>query len=306
MKILNRVLTGAVVAVIFYFLIRHLVTNWGKIPFSELRFDVGYLAISFLFLLAYFLLLTIGWSQIVGELDSKIPFQKALYIMATSQIAKYLPGGIWYTLGRVYLGKSARIKEEIGLLSVVFETFLLMLTNLVIFLVAINFISSEPVLSPWLSILFIVVILVLLYPPLLNMLLNLALRLFKRPRVMLKAKYANILKLSAYFFGVWLCQIAGFYTLINSIFPIPLTQLAHLAAAYTLSWITGFIVLFAPGGLGVREGMMSLLLAPILPSPLAVAISFISRIWITLFETVMFFVGLGIRKRTSTRNNLDS
>lgn len=298
MRILNRVLTVAVVAVIFYFLIRHLVANWTKIPFSELRFDAGYVAISFLFLLAYFLLLTHGWSQIVAELDEKIPYAKALYILSASQVAKYLPGGIWYTLGRVYLGKSANIREEIGLLSVVFETFLLMLTNLVIFLIAINFVSSEPVLSPWLSILFIVVILILLYPPLLNLLLNFALRLIKRPKVTLRAKYTNILKLSAYFFGVWFCQIAGFYALINSIYPVPLTQLAQVTTAYTLSWITGFIVLFAPGGLGVREGMMSLLLASILPSPLAVAISFIARIWITLFETIMFLVSLVIRHRT--------
>lgn len=303
MKIVNRLLTIVVIMAIFYFLIQHMVANWSKIPFSQLRFDASYLFVSFLFLFIYFLLLTYGWSRIVLELDSKVPFSRALYIMSTSQITKYLPGGIWYTLGRVYLGKSAKIKEEIGLLSVVFETFLLMLTNLVIFLLAINFVRDQPVISPLLSVLFIVVILILLYPPLLNMLLNLALRLFKRPQLQLKAKYANVLKLSVYFFGVWLCQIAGFYALVNSIYPLPLAQLPYITGAYTLSWITGFIVLFAPGGLGVREGMMSILLAPILPSPLAIAISFITRIWITLFETMMFFIGLIMKQVMSGRKH---
>jgi uncharacterized membrane protein YbhN (UPF0104 family) len=297
MKILNRVLTVIVVAVIFYFLIRSLVVNWNKIPFAQLRFDAGYVIVSFLFLFAYFLLLTQGWSRIVAELDGTLPYRKALYIMSTSQIAKYLPGGIWYTLGRVYLGKTAKIREEIGLLSVIFETFLLMLTDLVIFLVAINFLGSKTVLSPMLSVIFIVIILVLLYPPLLNALLNIALKLLRRPRVTLKVKYINILKLSAYFFAVWICQIAGFYALINSIYPLTPAQIPSITAAYTLSWITGFIVLFAPGGLGVREGMMSILLAPVLPSPLAIVISFITRIWITFFELVMFFIGLATKRQ---------
>jgi len=298
MRAISRIFTIAVIAVIFYFLIRHVVANWTKIPFDQLRFNGLYVIAAFLFLVVYFLLLTYGWSRIIGELDNKITYGKALYVMSTSQIAKYVPGGVWYTLGRVYLGKTLKIKEEIGMLSVIFETFLLMLTNLVIFLVATNFVRDRSILNPLVSILLILIILILLYPPLLNTLLNLTLRLIKRPQVTLRAKYSNILKLSAYFFGVWICQIAGFYLLINSIYPLSPAHIPNLAIAYTLSWITGFIVLFAPAGLGIREGMMSLLLTPLLPSPLAVAMSFITRIWITVLEITMFIIGLIIKPKT--------
>ncbi len=298
MRVISRIFTVAVIAVIFYFLIRHVVANWTKIPFDQLRFNPLYVIVAFLFLIMYFLLLTYGWSRIVGELAVKIPYRKALYVMSTSQVAKYVPGGVWYTLGRVYLGKTLKIKEEIGMLSVIFETFLLMLTNLVIFLIAANFAGDIPILSPLVSILLILMILVLLYPPLLNTLLNFTLRLIKRPQVKLKAKYINILKLSTYFFGVWICQIAGFYLLINSIYPLSPAHIPDLAIAYTLSWITGFIVLFAPAGLGIREGMMSILLTPVIPSPLAVAMSFITRIWITVLEVIMFIIGLLIKPRT--------
>jgi uncharacterized membrane protein YbhN (UPF0104 family) len=60
--------------------------------------------------------------------------------------------------------------------------------------------------------------------------------------------------------------------------------------------MTGFVVIFAPGGLGVREGMMTLLLSSIIPTPLAIAISFVARVWMTLFEIVVFFIGLLVRK----------
>lgn len=300
MKILQRILTLVIVLAIFYFLLRTLIRNWTQIPFADLRFDPASIATSLLCLTAYFMVLTRGWSAIVAELGGRIQYGRAFWIMSTSQMAKYLPGGIWYTLGRVYLARAERITEEIGLLSVVFETFLLMLTDLIIFLAAVNFIPGDPTLSPVLSFVFIVVILTLLYPPLLNALLNLALRVLRRPAVRLRAKYAEILKLSIYFFAVWLIQIVGFYFLIHSIYPVAISQLPTLAAAYTLSWITGFVVLFAPGGLGVREGMMTLLLAPILPLPLAIAVSFLARVWITVFEILMFLSGLIIRRRTKT------
>lgn len=298
-KQLQRILTAIFVLVIFYFLTRHLVTNWSQIPFAELRFDPASIAASFLCLAAYFLVLTRGWSAIVAELGGRVAYPRAFWIMSTSQMAKYLPGGVWYTLGRVYLAKAERVTEEIGLLSVVFETFLLMLTDLVIFLAAVNFVQGEPVLSPALSAVFIAVILALLYPPLLNGLLNLALRVLRRPAVRLRAKYAAILRLSVYFFAVWLAQIAGFYFLIRAVYPVPLAHLPNLATAYTLSWITGFVVLFAPGGLGVREGMMTILLSPILPLPLAIAVSFLARVWITVFEITAFFIGLLIRRRAN-------
>lgn len=289
------------VGVIFFFLVRSLIANWTQIPFTELRFNIFYIIISFLCLAVYFALLTRGWSSIVTELGSKVPYGKAIWIVSTSQIAKYVPGGIWYTVGRVYLARTEKVKEEIGLLSVVFETFLLMLTNLMIFLITINFIQGETYLSPLLSVTFIAVILILLYPPLLNKLLNLGLRILKRPAVELHARYLSILKISTFFFALWIVQIAGYFFLINSIYEVGVSQLPNLAAAYTLSWITGFIVLFAPGGLGVREGMMALLLSSILPLPLAIAISFITRVWMTIFEVLIFFIGLLIRRKTNTQ-----
>ena len=296
MKVIQRILTVALVCVIFYFLVRSLITNWTQIPFSQIRFNTLYVVISFLCLAVYFSLLTRGWTSIVAELGSRVPYCKAFWIVSTSQIAKYVPGGIWYTVGRVYLARTENVKEETGILSVVFETFLLMLTNLIIFLISVNFITGETYLSPLLSVTFIIMILILLYPPLLNRLLNLGLRLLKKPAVELKARYLSILKISTFFFALWIAQIAGYFFLINSIYPVEASQLPNLTAAYTLSWITGFIVLFAPGDLGVREGMMTLLLSSILPLPLAIAISFITRVWITIFEVLIFFAGLIIRR----------
>jgi uncharacterized membrane protein YbhN (UPF0104 family) len=196
----------------------------------------------------------------------------------------------------VYLGKSRNLKEENVALSVVVETGLTFLVGILLFLLSVSFVSQKIFANFLYVIPIFFLFLIVLYPPILNRVINFALQILKKPNIKITISYSQILKLSIYFFGLWIAQIIGFYFLINAIYPMPISKIFTLSAAYTLSWMTGFVVIFAPGGLGVREGMMTLLLSPILPAPLAIAISFIARIWITLFEIVIFFVGLLVKK----------
>ena len=62
--------------------------------------------------------------------------------------------------------------------------------------------------------------------------------------------------------------------------------------------------MFVPGGLGVREGVYALLLAELLPGPVAAAVAILSRLWLTALELlVALFLALryGLRDlRVST------
>lgn len=298
MNVLRKILTIIIVSVIFYFLITNLLHNWQKIPFGSLRLNTVSLAISFVLLFVNFGIFVQGWRALIDRLGYKISFSNALWIISSSQIAKYVPGGIWFAVGRVYLGRSEKIKEEVVAFSVVVETGLTFLAGLLLVLLSFSTIEHKT----FINILFIIpaffLFLIALYPPFLNRLMNIALRIIKRPAINLNIPYSSILAVSIYFLGLWIAQAIGFYFLINAIYPIPVSKIFDLTVVYILSWMTGFVVIFAPGGLGVREGMMTLLLSPILPAPLAIAISFIARVWITLFEVVVFFVGLLVKKST--------
>lgn len=301
MRIFKKFLIIIILLIIFSFLISNLIKNWQNIPFNSLRFNLINLIISFVLLCINFLIFVQGWRVIILKLGSNISFKNSFWIMSSSQIAKYVPGGIWFALGRVYLGKSEKLKEEIVALSVVVETGLTFLTGILVFLLSITLMEQKFITNFLFVIPIFFLFLIALYPPLLNKLTNFALRIFKKPAIHLDISFGQILQLSIYFLGLWFAQIIGFYFLINAIYPIALSKIFNLTAAYTLSWMTGFVVIFAPGGLGVREGMMTLLLSPILPTPLAIVMSFITRIWITIFEIVIFFVGLLIKKAGSKK-----
>ncbi|MGH7563721.1 MAG: hypothetical protein ACREK5_04780 [Gemmatimonadota bacterium] len=47
------------------------------------------------------------------------------------------------------------------------------------------------------------------------------------------------------------------------------------------------MAVFVPGGLGVREGVYALLLAEVLPGPLAAAVAILSRVWLTAVEVLV-------------------
>jgi hypothetical protein len=53
----------------------------------------------------------------------------------------------------------------------------------------------------------------------------------------------------------------------------------------------GTLSIFAPSGLGVREGVLALLLTTYVVSPVAVLISLLARLWVTLGELVCALFG---------------
>lgn len=294
MKFLRRIITVFVVLVIFFFLIRSLVRNWHQIPFASLHFRPAYLLISYIFLLLNFLFFVKAWQAIIRYLRSDIAFSNAFWVMTASQTAKYVPGGVWFALGRVYLAKNKELSPETIGVSVIIETGLTFLVGILLFFLALSLSRPENIVNYLLLIPVFFFFLLVLYPPVLNRLVNLGLKIIKRPAIRFELSYRQLLRIAFYFLGLWLAQIIGYFLLINSIYPIPTGRIPSLAAIYIISWMAGFIVILAPGGLGVREGTMSLLLSALVPSALAIGISFISRVWITIFEIVIFFAGLSI------------
>jgi len=57
-----------------------------------------------------------------------------------------------------------------------------------------------------------------------------------------------------------------------------------LTGALAISSTLGLIAIFAPSGLGVREGVLVYLLSFMMATPVAVIISILTRLWMTLIE----------------------
>jgi uncharacterized membrane protein YbhN (UPF0104 family) len=299
-KILKRVFPVAIIIIIFIFLLRSLILNWSKIPFDDLHFNIYFLIISFLCLIPHFLSYGKSWQEVMRALGSPITFTQSCWMIATTQIAKYIPGRVWYMVGRVYVGKKEKMSGESLAVSMIMDTCLLIISVGSIFLISTIIAGNYSFTNLLICSIPLLIAFIILIPRILSWIIKHCLRILKKPMVELTLSYLQNLKLSIWFFILWFAQIIGFYFLINAIYTVSLSEIFTLAAAYALSWLAGFVVIFAPGGLGVREGMMTLLLSSILPTSLAIAISFIARVWITIFEIFIFFIGLVVKKKASS------
>jgi hypothetical protein len=87
---------------------------------------------------------------------------------------------------------------------------------------------------------------------------------------------------------------------VTAIQPLPLATWPTLAGAFVASFVLGLLVVFTPGGLGVREGMLMVVLGSLalayLPTEssrgVAVVLSLGSRVWMVLAEVLAFGLAL--------------
>ena len=59
--------------------------------------------------------------------------------------------------------------------------------------------------------------------------------------------------------------------------------------------VVGYIMLFAPGGIGVREGMLTLTLSEFMSPEVALVIAIAQRIWTLAVEGMNFAHGMLIK-----------
>lgn len=75
----------------------------------------------------------------------------------------------------------------------------------------------------------------------------------------------------------WLFNGLVIYFLVAAFTTIEPAMFIPLSGIMAVSWAAGFLVLIVPGGLGVREGVMVVLLTPLTSSSVAVAVAVLAR-----------------------------
>lgn len=82
---------------------------------------------------------------------------------------------------------------------------------------------------------------------------------------------------------------------------ITLRQLPILSIAFLISWVMGFVIPGAPGGIGVREGSFALLGGVFLTPDILVIVALLMRFVTLLGEGLIFLVALQVGRSTASR-----
>lgn len=238
--------------------------------------------------------------------------QKNLYseiavIYLKSNIAKYLPGNVAHYVGRNVLGKKIGVKQSSILMATIFEVISLSFFNILFALVMSfqntqNFISRLVVeqrmfgVSPILIMIVLIILVIGIYV-FIKYRKKIA-RFLTKEVLLTSIKTMPIYILTIMVTALMLTLI--FWTILG----MPMNY-ASVASANSLSWLAGYIVPGAPGGIGIREVVLVWLLGAECLPELVILAAVLLRICVILGDSLSFLGAVfmdGLKRRKEVRN----
>jgi len=279
-----------VVAILVCLAIR-LHRTWEGASGYAWRFDGGTLALSVGVLLGYCAVLPWPWGKIVGALDSSLSFRQVFRLQFLSALGRYLPGTIWQYLGRVVLCERIGVPPAVTVASLGLETAFALLSAGLVWLLTLPWQIQSVGMVRWeWYLLLLPVGLLAVHPAVFGRMFNGGLRLLKRPPLQMDLTYRQVLGFVGLYVGLWFLFGLAFFLFARSLTPLGWNCYLPVTGVYALAWVIGMVSVFAPAGIGVREGVLSVLLAQYLPEPTAIVVALLSRLWVTLAELVCALV----------------
>jgi len=229
----------------------------------------GWLALALLLGFGQLVLNARYWAAALAVLGEPRPTSMVLDSSARSLLARYLPGSIWYQVGRSVLlthwGVPARAVATVAGL----DTAMGVVVGAALGAVLLAIGDGGPgtaILVPA-----VVVLAVGCSPPVVNH----ALRLLARWRggEVARISWPHFLGLVGWMAVFWGASAAGFVTYLHAFPNLALPSVVDVAGSFMVAWVVGFFVIFAPQGAGVFEATVAGLLTNDALTPVVVIVA---------------------------------
>lgn len=246
--------------------------SWWLFGLSSVVLILGYFANAVL------------WGLIVHGLGGpKLSTVTSIRVFMVANLGRYVPGKVWQIAGLVALARARGVRGSTATAAAVLGQGIGLAGATLLGLTSLWTVAEEPLWRWGLPVALLGGIALVLAPPVFHGLVSLWFRLAKtdQPEDLGPEKAAIWLVLGL---GTWIIYGGAFWILVESMgFDMsPVSAASTFAAAYVL----GYVMVFAPAGIGVREGFLVALMAPRLGPAVAGGVAVIARLWTTVMEVV--------------------
>jgi hypothetical protein len=234
------------------------------------------------------------WGWIVNNLGQKLSYAKHIRYYIVSNLAKRIPGTIWYVASRFQFYVSEGIDIRITALASGIEMVLITLAGIIVVLVFSAQTLAEYHISPILFSLIFLLGLLILHPKVIQWFLH-------RRKIESNALNYIIIIKGIIFYGIsWILGGIVLFEFGNIIYPISIDNSTYFIASWALVGILSTILFFSPSNFGITEIGLSLLLSRIVPASIAVLIAVLSRILMILYEILWVVLYLWLKPLPKT------
>ncbi len=235
------------------------------------------------------------WQSLLAGLGSPVRTTTAGRIFFIGQLGKYIPGSVWPILTQMELGARAKVPRSRSASASVLTMVLSLASGLLVAAATLPFAHYSSGYD-WVFI-FVPVILVCLYPRVLNPLLNRLFKLTKRPGLDQPVTLTMLSKALGWALLAWLANGVQIWILADKLgAPVGRTFLIALGG-YAFAWCVGFVIIFAPAGAGARDALLILALSPLIGRESAMAVALVSRAVNTISDLLVAGLAAATRRR---------
>ncbi|MEO5875315.1 MAG: lysylphosphatidylglycerol synthase domain-containing protein [Streptosporangiaceae bacterium] len=232
----------------------------------------------------------LGWRALLAGFGGPLPVAACVRIMFLGQLGKYVPGSVWAVVGQVSLAREHGVPRAASASATLLAMATTVATGCAMAALTLPLASASAARDYWWALLLAPVLLSCLHPRVVTWALNLALRVVRQEPLSASPSLGSMVTavlwtlLGWVFFGLhtWLLMPSGSALLATG--------------AYSLAYVVGFLVIFAPGGLGAREVALTAALAPALTQPAALVVALSSRVVLTVADLLWALVGNAMPK----------
>ncbi|GAA4725136.1 lysylphosphatidylglycerol synthase transmembrane domain-containing protein [Pedococcus ginsenosidimutans] len=243
----------------------------------------------------------LGWRVLLAELGSPLHVAPAGGVFFVGQLGKYLPGAVWSIVAQAEMGARLHIPRRRSAVVAFLSVAIAAICGLVVGLPAVPLLltGGDATTTGWMALLAVPVLGVAFYPPLLNWGVATVLRVLRREPLEQQLSGRAIAKASGLFVLTWLSS--GLHALVllratGASADLPALLVATLSGFALASSLAMFSVVL-PAGVGVREGLLVLMLAPISSTSAATAVVVLSRFLTVLADVLFALLGWAYARR---------
>ncbi len=291
--LLRRVIQLVVVGASLGYVGRVLSANWSELEQQRAAFSPWLALASVPFGFGYVVARGLLWHHIIVRIGGPSPVKLDVAVWLASTLGKYLPGKVFMLLGRVFVYRQRGLSLGAVTLGFLYEMAVLFATA---FILTVGVIDIPPQAGwqsvKWLAGLGVLAFLVGSQPEVLAFVARRVPRFSPTTERLGRVRRTDPLLWTGLMMATWCILGAGLFVLTRAFVDVPLSAAPHLTASYAVAGVLGIAVVLAPSGLGVREGVLTVLLTPSLGPGAAATLALASRVWITIAEVLSALVAL--------------
>ncbi|MFW5469411.1 lysylphosphatidylglycerol synthase domain-containing protein [Knoellia sp. CPCC 206435] len=263
--------------------------NWGEVSSHLGDIPRGTLGAAFLLALSAPVFTLLGWRVLLADLGTRLPLPPSASVFFVGQLGKYLPGSVWSVVAQADLGSRLGVPRRrmgvAGLLSILLSV----ITGAILGVPAVPALLARSEDFRWWWFLPALLLLLLLWPRLLNSGVALLLRVLRREPLEHRLTTPAIALTSMWFVLAWLGVGLSVLVLAHALAPERSwgSLVVSSICGFALASAIGMFSFVVPAGVGVRDGILALLLGALMPFPAAIAVVVVSRFFSVLADVVV-------------------